>query len=347
VTIHSRDTTNIDYLQSMHAGHGMECEPPPDTHPINTYEEAVFTCRDHVMTAINDSGYGVIYLAPDHLVDFSEEEAVIRFDVSTERTSMRDWIDIWITPYEDHLQLPLTEWLPDLSGEPRRSIQVEMSNFNNSSPFKVYVTRDFRVEEVKGVYWIGYEEFLTPSVNKRETFELRISKNHIMFGMPDYDFWWVDTDIAPLDWSQGVVQFGHHSYNPTKDCSSCAPNTWHWDNIYIKPSIPFTIIRTVERYANAKTNPVISLSAPAPSGGNLRFAGMGKGIEVSFDGGNTWELAQVQKQKNYSEGVFWSYWTPVPAGTTKISFRGQATWAGDWHVRDISVWSREGSPDQP
>ena len=40
---------------------------------------AVFQCRNHVMTAINASGYGVIYLTPNHLVDLSLERSVISF----------------------------------------------------------------------------------------------------------------------------------------------------------------------------------------------------------------------------------------------------------------------------
>ena len=39
------------------------------------------------MTSINASGYGVIYLTPDQMVDFSAGEAVVRFDMSTFRTS--------------------------------------------------------------------------------------------------------------------------------------------------------------------------------------------------------------------------------------------------------------------
>ena len=60
------------------------------------------------------------------MVDFSGGEAVVRFDLSTLRTSPRDWVDIWLTPYEDHLQLPLDNWLPDLTGEPSRSVHLRM-----------------------------------------------------------------------------------------------------------------------------------------------------------------------------------------------------------------------------
>jgi hypothetical protein len=290
----------------------------------------VYICRDHVMTAINAEGYGVIYLTPAHMVDFSSGEAVIRFDLSTERTSERDWIDLWISPYEEHLQLPLTSWLPDLSGEPRNAVQIEMGSFNGNTNFKANVVRNFTTTVVDGTWWLGYEEYFTPSARQRETFELRISRNHIKFGMPKYNLWWIDEAITPLNWTQGVVQFGHHSYNPTKDCTDgpCGPNTWHWDNIAISHTVPFTIIHADRRYVE-RGAARINLSAPAPANAQLRFAAIG-----------TWEKAKVRFQLKYEADKFWSYMTPIPAGTTSVMFRGEPWWGGEWMARDLTVWAK-------
>ncbi|MBE0697421.1 MAG: hypothetical protein IH586_10905, partial [Anaerolineaceae bacterium] len=230
VAVHSRDVGTWNTLEPMQAGHGADCSPPPAAHQVRQYQDAVYLCKNHLMTAINATGYGVIYLTPNHMVDFTEQEAVIRFDLSTERTSERDWIDVWITPYDDHLQLPLSDFYPDLGGEPRRAIQVEMANFNRKTTFAFNRITNFAAAGYTGTAWIGYEDFLTPSAMRRDTFELRISRTHIKFGMPAYNFWWYDKTIPALDWTVGVVQFGHHSYNPKKDCSGCLPNTWHWDN---------------------------------------------------------------------------------------------------------------------
>jgi hypothetical protein len=292
------------------------------------------------MSAINASGYGVIYLTPNHMVDFSSGEAVIRFDVSTARTSPRDWIDLWITPYEDHLQLPLQRWLPDLSGEPRRGILIEMSNFNSGTVFKGQTIKAFQLKSIAGNGWTSYQEFFTPSIQERTTFELRIARNHIMFGMPDYDFWWIDSAIEPLGWTQGIVQIGHHSYNPTKDCSDCGPNTWHWDNVFIEPAMPFAIIPANQRYADERSDPVVSFSQPAPNNAHLRFAGIGKNLQVSFDDGASWQNARAQAQLRYEAGAFWSYWMPIPSGASRVHFQGEEWWGGAWHVRDISIWSR-------
>jgi len=343
VTVHSRNLADQDTLPAVNADHGTLCEAPPAIHPVSTYQDAVFLCNNHLMTAINGTDYGLVYLTPNQQVDFSNGTAVIKFDVSTLRRSKRDWLDMWITPFDQNLQLPLDNWLPDLNGEPQNSIHVRMDTFNgDQSFFRVEDIQNFAVTRLDGNWWTGYEQFLTPSASIRTTFEVDISQTHIRVGMPAYNFWWVDSDIPALGFTQGVVQFGHHSYNPSKDCNfdgTCGPNTWHWDNASISPSIPFTIDRGSPIYAN-DANPVINLSAPSPSNGFLRFAGIGSALSVSYDGGVTWTPAVQQTVSESIEEHFKSYWMPIPAGTTQIKFSGQAFWGGDWIVRDVSVWAK-------
>ena len=340
VTVHSRDSDTWKALEPMHAAHGMDCSAPPASHTITDYEDAVFQCRDHVMTSLNAKGYGVIYLTPNQMVNFGDGEAVVSWDMSTLRTSQRDWVDLWITPYAENLQLPLESWLPDLQGEPRNAIHIRMDTTNGQTIFKGEIIRNFVTTDVTTNNWTGYETVLTPSAKRRDRFELRISRNYIKFGMPQYNLWWVDTKIDDLGWSTGVVQFGHHSYNPMKDCSDCAPNTWHWDNVMIDPAVPFTIIRASQRSTDATSGGVITLPAPAPADARLRFAGIGKQLEVSFDDGKTWQAAQRQAQPRNVEEQFSSYWTPIPPGTQQVLVRGEKWWGGEWTVRDISVWSQ-------
>jgi hypothetical protein len=344
VTVHSRDRETWYVLDSMAAAHGPECQPPPGSHIINSYEEAVFGCTNHVMTSLKASGYGVIYLTPNQMVDFSEGEAVIRLDISTLRTSNRDWWDIWITPYEDNLVAPLEDWLPDLNGEPRRAIHIRMrfgTAGNLSGSFEGQVINAFDDTAIPLKRTIGYEAFFPPSAALRQTFELRISRTHIKFGMPLFDLWWIDTDIAALDWAAGVVQFGHHSYNPLKDCPlTCQPNTWHWDNVSISPAVPFTIIRAGRRFVDPTQPGPLSFPAPAPAGSHLRFSGIGNSIEISTDGGATWQAAVLQAQESIRSDHFRTYWTPIPAGTESVIVRGVNWWGGKWHVRGISIWAR-------
>jgi hypothetical protein len=341
VAVHSRNVETWYDLEPMDAMHGSDCAPAPAVHAVHSYADTVFRCRDHLMTSLRASGYGVIYLTPNQLVDFSAGEAVIRFDVSTLRLSHRDWFDIWITPYADNLEAPLEDWLPDLNGEPRRAIHIRME-FSEHSPimsaFGGEVIRNFEAEELPEQESAGYETFLIPNAGDRETFELRISANHVKFGMPDYNFWWIDTSFAPVDWSQGIVQIGHHSYNPMKDCTVCLPNTWHWDNVSISPAVPFTMIHANQRFVEAGNN-AVQFSVPAPANAHLRFSGIGDNVEVSFNSGATWQTAQMQAQKDYHGDHFRTYWMPIPAGTTSVNFRGEAWYGGGWHARNISIWS--------
>ncbi|MFN8502608.1 hypothetical protein [Kouleothrix sp.] len=342
VTVHSRDIATWEQLEPIEAMHGSDCSPEPARHMISSYDESVFQCRDHLMTAIKAEGYGVIYLTPNQMVDFSGGEAVVRFDLSTLRTSQRDWVDLWISPYQDQLQLPLEDWLPDLQGEPRNAVHVRMDLMNNGTGFRAAVIKNFATTDLPGNI-VAYESVLTPDAKRRDTFELRISRTHIRFGMPGYNLAWVDANIADLGWDRGVVQFGHHSYNPAKSdgCGSiCQPNTWHWDNISISPALPFTLLRADRRVVDPTTAAGVTFAAPAPANANLRFVGIGSAIEASFDGGATWQAATPQAQKLHADDHFSSYWMPLPAGVVSVQFRGTDWWGGKWQVRDLSIWAQ-------
>ncbi len=343
VTVHSRNREAWDTLEPMAAHHGPDCAAPPAVHPTSAYDDAVYQCNDHVMTSINASGYGVIYLTPNQQLDFKDGEAVLRFDLSTLRTSMRDWVDIWVTPYNEHLQLPLESWLPDLTGEPRRAVHIRLDTFNNESVFKGTIYRDTVEESVQSQSLTGYEKVLTPSAVRRDPFELRISRTSIKFGMPDYNLWWIDSPIADLGWDRAIVQFGHHSYTPTKDCGRvpCAANTWHWDSVSIAPAVPFTIVPGDARWLNDERGNAVQFAAPAPPESHLRFVAIGTAMEVSFDGGASWQQAQPQpiRQGRDVLNTFVSYWTPMPTGATSVVVRGGNWLVGAWQARDFAIWS--------
>lgn len=299
------------------------------------------------MTALNDSGYGVIYLTPNQQVDFSAGTATIKWSMSTFRKSTRDWVDVWITPFSDNLQLPLQTYWPDLNGPPRRAIHIFMDNFSNTTPFRAEVYDNFVPTAIDGNWWTGYESLLVPSQLVRSVFELDISHNHLKFGMPAYNFWWIDRDIPGLDWSNGVVQFGHHSYNPTKDCpvvGTCLPNTWHWDDVSISPALPFIIDRAIQRYVNDSVSST-DFASPAPANAFLRFSGTDQQLEVSFDDGVSWQTAQIQNQVERLADHFQSYWMPIPVGTSRVTFRSACCL--DWQARDISIWAQTAPLDSP
>jgi hypothetical protein len=344
IAVHSRDIGTWVQLDSMMAQHGIDCSPYPATHFHNNYDTAVFQCNNHMMTSLKASGYGAISLTPNRLVDFSNGVAIIRFDVSTLRTSNRDWWDVWLSPYECNLVVPLEDWLPDLNGEPCQAVHIRMKFGSSSSPlgvFEGFVINDFEDTPIPQKRTTPYDSFFVPSATGRETFELHISTNYVKFGMPEYDLWWIDTNIPELSWDRAVVQILHHSYNPLKSCFACSANTYHWDNVSITPSIPFTMLQANQRFVDPTSNQPVAFLSPSPVNSCLRFSGIGDNLEFSIDNGATWQAAIMQAQEEYHGDHFRTYWTPIPSGVQTIMFRGQNWYGGRWQIRSMSIWSLE------
>jgi hypothetical protein len=214
------------------------------------------------------------------------------------------------------------------------------------STFRGYVIRNFDGTEVTTDNRTTYESFLTPSASRRDTFELRVSRTSLKFGMPAFNQWWIDKTFADLGWDRAVLQLGHHSYNPSKDCTNCGPNTWHWDNVSISGAVPFVMLKADQPYLNPSTRRWVSFPGAAPAVSYLRFAGIGTDLQVSFDGGQNWQNAQQHAVEQAPEDHFRPYWTPVPTGTSRVDFRGSGWYGGDWMVRGASIWSQT-LPPQP
>jgi hypothetical protein len=348
VTVHSRDNNTwpaTGGLEPMAAEHGAMCEAPPAVHALTgSYDDAVFICKDHIMTAIKAGGYGAIYLTPNQMADFSAGEAVVKFDLSTFRDSSRDWADLWISPFSEQVAVPYESSTPDLLGPPKHAIHVKMEGGTHGTPtgpvsgtpFGVYVVNNFTTTRLD-TNAFSYENYLIPSMATRTTFELHLSKTHIKFGMPQYNAWWIDSAIPDLGWDRGVVQFGHHSYNPQKECQEgpdpylhpgdpgCRAGTWHWDNLSISPSVPYTLIPATNRVADA-TTPTYTFPAAAPADSYLLVHGNAETAELSLDGGTTWASFPVQQHDTSLEGPAWgharSFWAAIPAGTTSVQVRG-------------------------
>ena len=364
VAIHSRDRGTWYTPEGFRAMHGTGCQPfqnpepandvrPDDmgSHAVSTYDDLNYRCRNHMMTALKSSGYGVIYVTPNYMVDWSGGEASVKFALSTLRTSGRDWVDLWITPWEDNLALPLDRDLPDMQGPPRRALHVRMTAELGRSAFEAYAVDDFREYKLTPATTDGYEKVLIPVSTRRDTFELKLSSNRLSFGMkkpaspdgPAASMTWLDLPYQSLGWTRGVVQFGHHSFNPALAANPALPagtgGTWHWDDFQLVRAVPFTIIPVApgeERFADA-TRPDVSFAQPAPAGASVRFAAYGDKFKLSTDGGATWRKFDHQPEALDVKGRFHSYMVPVPAGTTTVRFRSDDA---VWFVRDPAIWSQ-------
>lgn len=346
ITIHNRDQDQLYSMTPMQAQHGGNCSSPDNTHTVSSYNDVVFQCRNHMMTATYGlsqyGGYSMIYMTPAYVVDTSGD-FMVSFDASTFLTNPgRDWIDLWITPYDDNLQLALDEWLPDVQGEPRNALH-----------FKLTQETSWQVEKIQNGNLVGMDaswtrsvDHVEPSKATRTTHMLIVQGNRMRFGYPNEGVWFYDGPVPAFirNWNGAVVQIGHHSYTPDKDCfgSDCGPNTYHWDNIIAGPGQPMTLIKADKRLVSSSTNQSFFFNEPAPANSHFRFSGVGDNLQVSFDGGQSWQNAQLQKSRiGQNRDHFKSYWTPIPAGTTSVMMRGDGWWGGEWAARDASIWSRQ------
>lgn len=361
VVAHTRDTGSINSYQTTNAHHGPNCEPPLDdngnlvTHKVTTHEDAVYFCANHVMTAMNDDGYGVAYLTPNQLIDISNgKTAKIAFQMSTLRTSSRDWVSMFITPFDDVLSYPLIEWLPDGQGMPKNTVSLNM-DFNSNS-FETMVFKNFSEQNVSSYpnstqTNYSYDEVLSAnglsqSPKKRENFVVEISKDRIRLLMPDYNAVLVDDKINLDDnFKNMVVQFGHHSYTPTKDFSGNGkPDTWHWDDFKFTNSTPFTIINGDKRAIDQEST--INFSEPAPKNSRLKFMGSG---EIYINPNDTGWVGPVPVQRGSRDGgvpgeddSMENYFYPIPEGTTYVKVKfGNGNIYGKRQANEFSIWSPE------
>lgn len=374
---------NPYYMNPMQAHHGADCSKPINdtnpgdpilvTHLVSDTINNVFLCRNHMMTSVNHEGYGAVYFTPNHMIDFSQGEATFRFDMSTIRTSTRDWVDFWVTPYEDNLVAPIQEGEDPYSSEPRRAIQILNGNCGGNTgcfAFSKVINNHIGtlIRDLPGGNGTANSEASLESAlakhgfrgdaARRDTFELKLSRNHIKFCMTSINTTpprpvnecFIDHPIPALNWDKGIVQLAQHAYNPTKGSDPSIgggdftgkANTWHWDNVYISPAIPFTIINgTPDLVMYDFESKEVTFSKPAPANSFLRFAGasIGEMFQFSTDNGATWITPQQPSLEKNIKGKYPPYWTPIPTGTTKVLFRGPTGWGNEWAVQGMSIWS--------
>ncbi len=202
--------------------------------------------------------------------------------------------------------------------------------------------------------------------------------DQISLCMPDYGNGCVGEYIVPELQDNLVVQFTHYAYNTTKSCSdggrqphntgqsetiyqtTCHPNTYHWDDFYLSPAKPFSIIKASDRTQRADSTAgetiTLNFPKPAPANSRLRFNALSGGtgndangetsIELSFDGGSNWHIPSRQFEPENNFDKFRSYYTGVtgsrviPEGITQVLIRAEnASYRDAFWLRDASIWS--------
>ena len=356
LTIHQRDQDRLYEMMPMQADHGPNCEAPPASRIISSHEENFYICRNHLMTAnhgvSNDGGYGMVYFTPNRMID-TTGDFFISFDLSTYRVNpVRNWVDVWITPYDKNLQLALNETFPDVQGEPVESIQIQLAQ---EGWMKLIIHENGVDTKIEEDDYRTYHDVLEMSRTVRTNFYIGVKDGNLKIGLPEHNMWWYDQPAPEMllrpEWKESVVQFGHHSYTPFKECqwaffpeecSEIMADTFHWDNMNLYPVTRFDIIHGDTRLITDSTSSNrITFDRPAPADAYIRFGGIGFDLELSFDNGRTWQAAVQQEHVMPDvEQHFTSYWMPIPEGTQSVRFRGENWYAGEWAARDITVWAR-------
>ena len=336
VQVHERGS--LTSLPLINAQHGPDCSAPPATHPNTTFEGSVYQCANHIMTAMNGPEYGLIVLTPNQMLDFSAG-GTVSFDVSTERMSVRDWWDVTVSPFMDAQALPLLSDLSqgvDLQNPNRHSVVITTDNGEAAPNLKV--VRNGTQTDYGPPGWAGTPinaDILagTNQAATRQPFRLTLTQTHVRFerlatatGQAEV---FIDQNIPTLNFTQGVVQIGHHSYNPTKDGAG-SPATWHWDNIAVSPAIPFSIQRANERLSLGGTVTFPS----APSGAFFRFSALCKPVV------NGVALSPMTDSGHREHAA--SYMVAIPAFSTSASLSFIQDTVGTCNAKDFRLWSLSG-----
>jgi hypothetical protein len=168
----------------------------------------------------------------------------------------------------------------------------------------------------------------------RQTFKITASRTNFRFerlaSNEGSAVVYFDKTFGDIGFCEGVFQMAHHSYNPQKD-NSGVPATWHWDEVEMSNSKPFTIIKANQRFTTGGT---VHFAAPAPANSWLRFSGIGT---VKVDGVTVAPVEFIGHPEHFS-----SYFVPIAQGKTSVTFAFSAdTWyAGPFRAKDISIWSK-------
>ena len=349
---------------TMQGRFGPDCAPPPATHPLRALADSAYICRNQLMTAINGGGdapktYGGVYFAPAQLADFGGGTSTISWQVSTPRASANDWWDVWLTPFDENLVAPVGPGeAPAFNGAPKDAVHIRMNNGTcpgsgqpgtlgtaNDVPigtvFNVEVYANHRPERVDGP---GSPPCLESALGRADgaaTFRLEVSQGHVRFSAlrsSGSAVVYGDGQVS-LPFQQAVVQFAHHSLDPTKACGgrgTCGPNTYQWSNVSINPAAPFTMLRPAGAATVHGAATTLRLPQAAPAGAYLRFYAIGS-IRVGFNGGAA-QAAVPQQGQQPGTGEA-SYWMPVPADTTSVTVSGSGLGGLPWWVFDPSVWA--------
>lgn len=365
-------------LTPMTAQHGTDCAPPPASRSINgNLDGTVFQCANHLMTAMNPKSTGtansLTNLQPDHMLDLSSGDGVVKIDVSTKSPTPGSWWEIWFTPKADWLMHPSDHWL-HMVGVPKRAMKVSINDFSNDKRLQVEGYDNYQMGAGQEVFgdtenWQGTSIAGRVSLDdrSRDTYEVEFRDGrYVDIYITDRntetrDF--VRSVVIPQDFlgDDVVVQFMDANYEPdlngkvgcssAADCPQRTPATWHWDNASISPATPYDIVKADKYvlnggYVGGNNLPQsVTLTEPAPAGAKFVFVGqaVNDNFDVSFDGGATWVDPVKKRPANDPPGTGVAggafdlnhFEVPIPEGVSEVYIAGQGS---SWSTNYADGW---------
>lgn len=328
--------------------HGPNCEPPGRAgtvqHETALARDVVFQCANHVMT-YGPTGGSAVRIVPNQALDLSSGEGTVDFDVSTLSLSSRDWLFVAVQDWSVQEAKITDQDIPSAKGNPRNTLMIEQgttAGFSSDPGTWAVKYYDENRERVAYDYGASIDAAIggrgARSAQVREHFQLVVNKNgHVKFWLPARNFVITETDVPPISWNLGVVSFVHNTYSPSKgwnpDTGNCDnppeecghPNTWHWDNFGVTPSVPFEIVKTDHRGSDNTSEDTFTFDRPLPADSLVRFEGWGDAIRVSFDGGPEVTPMWMSADNGHAEHSN-SYLVPGVTGATRMHVRVTPTW---------------------
>jgi hypothetical protein len=354
--------------EPMLAQHTQGCGAPPGTHQITKVEQSIFSCKDHLMTAINPPSGGtsgsVVPLKPNHMADLSGGEAVIRIDVSTLSPSKGDWWEIWITNWDDTLVAPADHWFHQAG--PAKGLMLQVVDLDATKHWThKFFGQDYKFSGGIFDFWKApnIRPLVSESDTRRDTYEIRLSKTSGELWIEESatgDMVKVDDFVVPSGTFDDhvVVQFQQSNYEPDLDGKFGAnpkrvsPATWHWDNAEISPAVPYYIGQVTPLHVGYATeSKTIDLAEPAPAGAELMFVALSWGNAPKVDFGSGPVTASAVRPPNDppiagfgGDPDLLTYKVPVPEGATSGVVSGNGgcpTCSLGWSAYGFHIISKE------
>ena len=237
--------------------HDLSCGPPStqrtlNYHPDQTMQQridnAIYLCRDHMMTSMGDvDGYSIVWLTPNQSFTGGEVTSV-SWDVNVTDLKARQWWEVALIPDGDpHLAtIPLVAGAANIDPYSPGSIAIGNGPFGGDKP-SIYANQTQHYSS--GRKWCHSDVWSRAGDGTGGVFDACDDKTErVTFTLTDnldgtLTIVWGDDEQGTVERYEQTfpgafpdtfhVYFKDHNYTPDKGGAPIG-YTWHWDNIIVQ-----------------------------------------------------------------------------------------------------------------